>query len=138
MHEKKVKNLSETQQSGWSSTIYTYIHDIFFSEFPIMLHEWLLKLSTKRTYFQGEEPREWTSQLIEQLEEVSNPISRDVYFWIDNILEVYITEFIVDTITSYSEAERKRIQGPHSRYLSSLKTWIKMLLCEKGILRMLD
>lgn len=63
-------------------------------------------------------------------------MSRDVDFWIDNILQGYITDFIVDTITSYSEEERKIFQGPRGRYLSSLNTWIKMLICEKGILRM--
>ena len=52
---------------------------------------------------------------------------RIVYFWIDSILEGYITEFVVDTITSYSLAEHNLFQGPCSRYLSSLKTWIKCL-----------
>ena len=72
-----------------------------------MLHELLSKLATHQTNFQGREPREWTTQLIEQLEEVSNPVSRAVDFWIDSILEGYITEFVVDTITSYNETERK-------------------------------
>ena len=65
------------------------------------------------------------------MKNISNPISRAVYFWVDNILEGYITEFAVDTITSYSEAERKFFQGIRERYLSSLKMWIKMLVCEK-------
>ena len=68
-----------------------------------MLHEWLSKLATQRTNFQGGEPREWTPQLIEQLKEVRNPITRAIDFWIDNILEGYITKFDVDTITSYNE-----------------------------------
>ena len=42
----------------------------------------------------------------------------------------------MDTIKSYSEAEREIFQGPKDRYLKSLKQWIKMLVCEKGILRM--
>ena len=61
-------------------------------------------------------------------------MSRDLDFWIDRILEGYITEFVVDIITSYSEDERKFFQGPCGRYLSSLKMWIKMLISEKGIL----
>ena len=60
---------------------------------------------------------------------------RVVYFWIDSILEGYITEFVVDTITS-REVDQKFFQGPCSRYFSFLKTWIKNLVCEKGILRM--
>ena len=65
-----------------------------------------------------------------------NPLSRDAYFWIDNILEGYITEFDVDIITSYNEFYQFFFQGPRDRYLSSLKTWIKMLVCEKCILQM--
>ena len=63
-------------------------------------------------------------------------MSRDVYFWVDSILEGYISKFVVDIITSYSEAEQNLFQGPRGIYLSSLKTWIKMFLCEKGILQM--
>ena len=81
------------------------IHGIFISEFPIVLHEWFSKLETQQRNFQGGEPREWSPHLIERLKRVSNPISRDVYFWVHNILEGYITKFIVDTITSYSEVE---------------------------------
>ena len=38
--------------------------------------------------------------------QVSNPISRAVDFWIDSILEGYVTEFVVEAITLYSEGER--------------------------------
>ena len=34
-------------------------------------------------------------------------MSRDVDFWVDSILEGYVTEFVVDTITSYSEVDQK-------------------------------
>ena len=56
-----------------------------------MLHEWLSKLATQQTNFQGGEPREWTPHLVEQLEEVNNPLSRAVDFWIDSVLKGYIT-----------------------------------------------
>ena len=101
-----------------------------------MLHEWLSRLETQQRNFQGGELKEWNPQLIERLKRVNNPVSRAVYFWVDNILEGYITEFAVDTITSYSEVERNFFQGPRGRYLSTLKTRIKMFVCEKGILRM--
>ena len=101
-----------------------------------MFHIWLSKLANQQINFQGREPREWTPQLIEQLEEVSNLVLRDVYFLIDSILEGYITEFVVDTITSYNKVERNVFQGPRSRHLSFLNTWIKILVCEKGLLRM--
>ena len=74
--------------------------------------------------------------MIERMKRVNNPILRVVDFWVDSILEGYITDFDVDTITSYSEVEQKFFRGPRNRYLSSLNMWIKMLVSEKGILRM--
>ena len=53
--------------------------------------------------------------MTQEITQVSNPISRDVDFWIDSILEGYVTEFVVEAITSYSEAERKIFQGPRGR-----------------------
>ena len=67
------------------------IHYIFFYEFPIVLHERFSKLATQQRNFQEGEPREWNPQLIEQLKRVDNPMSRDVDFWVDNILDGYIT-----------------------------------------------
>ena len=70
--------------------------------------------------------------------QVSNPISRAVDFWIDSILEGYVTEFVVEAITSYSKVERNFFQGPRGRFLMSINLCIKMLLCEKGILQLND
>ena len=47
--------------------------------------------------------------MIERMKRVSNPVSRVVDFLIDSILEGYINEFVVDTITSYSEVEQNKI-----------------------------
>ena len=70
--------------------------------------------------------------------QVSNPISRAVDFWIDSILEGYVTEFIIEAITSYSDPKRHFSQGPRGRYLMSINLWIKMILYEKGILQLSD
>ena len=64
-------------------------------------------------------------------------MSRAVDFWVDSIMEGYITELVFNTITSYSEAERKNSQGPQGRYLTSLRTWIKILVYEIRILRIM-
>ena len=101
-----------------------------------MLHEWLSILVTRQTNFQRREAVEWSDQLIHELTSVSNPISRVVDFLVDNILQGYITEFVVETITSYGEEEIIFFQGPHRRYLNSIKLWIKMLVYEKGILQL--
>ena len=89
---------------------------------------------TRQPTFLRREPVEWNDQLVHEITSVSNPISTVVDFWVDSILQGYITEFAVDTITSYSKAKRNFFQGPHIRYLLSISTWIKMLIYEKGIL----
>ena len=52
-------------------------------------------------------------------------------FLFGSILGGYIPKFSVDTINSYNEAKRELLKG-----LRYLKLWTKMLLCEKGVLRM--
>ena len=99
-----------------------------------MLHEWLSILATRSKKFQRREAVKWSVHLIYELTSVSNTIYRAVDFWVDSILQGYITEFEVETITSYSEDERIFFQGPRRRYLFSISTWIKMLVYEKGIL----
>ena len=44
-------------------------------------------------------------------------------------------EFVVDTLKAYSEEERYFFKGYRGKYLKSLSFCIKMLLCEKGKLR---
>ena len=101
-----------------------------------MLHEWLSILATRQTNFQRRQTVEWSDQLVRKISSVSNPISRVVDFWVNNIFQGYIIEFAVDTITSSSEVERNFFQGPRRRYLLSINTWIKMLIYEKGILQL--
>ena len=97
-----------------------------------MLHEWFSRLATRQTIFQRREAVEWSDQLVCEITSVSNPISRVVDFWVDSILQGYITNFAVEMITSYSEAKIIFFQGPQRRYLLSISTWIKMLVYEKG------
>ena len=54
---------------------------------------------------------ELNDQLVREITSVSNTISRVVDFWVNSILQGYINEFVVETITPYSEAERKFFQG---------------------------
>lgn len=51
-----------------------------------------------------------------------------------SIMGGFITEFTIDTSISYSEVERRFFKGPRGKYLKDLKTWIKMILCEKGVM----
>ena len=54
----------------------------------------------------------------------------------DSILEGYITKFVVNTTKSYSKAGTEFFNGPIGRFLLSLQLSIKMLVYEKGILKM--
>ena len=45
-----------------------------------------------------------------------------------------MTEFAIDTSTSFSEAEGQFFKGPRGKFLNSFGLKIKMLLAEKGIL----
>jgi len=59
-----------------------------------------------------------------------------VDFWLDIILGGYIIEFAVDCIQSYCVVERDFFKGLCGRFLKSLGTWIKMLLCDKHMMIM--
>ena len=78
----------------------------------------------------------WTPRLIQELQETNNKSSQDVKVWLDSILEVYITEFAVDTNKAYNETEREFFNGPRGRFLLSLQLCIKILIYKKGILKM--
>ena len=45
-----------------------------------------------------------------------------------------MTEFAIDTSTSFSEAERQLFKGTRGKFLNSFSLRIKMLLAEKRIL----
>ena len=69
------------------------------------------------------------------LEALEDKIARAMDHWLDRIIGGFITEFMVDTSLSYSEAEQHFPKGPRGKYVKSLNTWIKMLLCEKWVMR---
>ena len=101
-----------------------------------MLYEWLSILATRQTNFQRREAVQWSAHLIREVASVSNPISRDIDFWVDSIFQGYITEFAFETVTLYSEVEIIFFQGSRRRYLLTINIWIKMLIYEKGILKL--
>ena len=58
--------------------IYSDIHEYFFVKFLIILYEWLVHLTYRKTNFQGGKPTCWTLDLIQELKEVDNKVSRVV------------------------------------------------------------
>jgi len=67
---------------------------------------------------------------------VDNKFTHAIYFWLDNIIVGFITEFVVDTVKSYTAIEQEFLNGPRGRYNRSLYTSIKILLYEKGVMTM--
>ena len=68
------------------------------------------------------------------MQHMNNEVSRAIDFWTTRTLEAFVTEFAIDTSTSFSEAERQFFKGPCGKFLNSLSLRIKILLAEKGIL----
>jgi hypothetical protein len=73
--------------------------------------------------------------LIKKVKRVDNIISREVDHLFDSTIGGYITEFFIDRVESYSQAERYFFKGPRGKILHFLKLKIKMLLHEKNILK---
>jgi hypothetical protein len=67
-------------------------------------------------------PRNWTPELVRQLNSVSNKTSREIDFWLNNILGGYIMEFAIDCTHSYNFTERDLFKGPCGRFMKSLGT----------------
>ena len=109
-------------------------YEIFFGRFHIELHQWLSRLTERRTNFQARRIPVWTPTRVNLVQHVNNEVSRAVDFWTTRTLEAFVTEFAIDTSTSFSEAEWQFFQGPHGKFLNSLSLKIKILLVEKGIL----
>ena len=114
--------------------LYTEIHEIFFFSFRIELYEWITKLADNQGRWKLDGPILWTPELVRRLEASEDKIACIVDHWLDRIIGGFITEFAVDTLVNYSKAERRFLEGSRSKYVKSLNTWIKMLLCEKRVM----
>jgi hypothetical protein len=73
--------------------VYTKLHEIFFGEFPIILTEWLEILVENTGRYKNTMLRNWTLELVRQMNSVSNPTTRIIDFCLDSILGGYIKEF---------------------------------------------
>jgi hypothetical protein len=115
--------------------IFTDIHKIFFGGIHQELFEWLARLADTQFKIISRPPMVWTSTLIQKVKRVDNVISRAVDHWFDSTIGGYITEFFVDKVESYSQAERYFFKGLGGKFLQFLKLRLKMLLHEKNILK---
>jgi hypothetical protein len=93
--------------------VFTDLHEIFFVDFLNILAEWIQRLVEQNGRFHTVVVlKNWTPELIRQVNTISNRVSRAVDFWLDSILGGYITEFSIDCTQSYSVAEREFFKGP--------------------------
>ena len=109
-------------------------YESFFGTIHIELHQWLTRLAEKRTNFREGGFSVWTPARVNIVQSVNNEISRAVDFWTTQTLEAFMTEFSIDTGTSFSDVERRFFHGPRGKLLNLFSLRIKMLLVEKGIL----
>jgi hypothetical protein len=111
-----------TEKQWMQRYVYTYLHEMFFGVFPIILIEWLEILVEKTKRYRAAMLRNWTPKLVRQLNYVSNPNTHAIDFWLDSILGGYIIKFVVDFIQLYSVAERDFFKGLRGRLMKSLGT----------------
>jgi hypothetical protein len=115
--------------------IFTNIHKIFFGGIHKELYKWLARLVDTQFEIRSRPPVVWMSMLIKKVKRVDNVVSRAVDHWFDSTIGGYITEFAIDRVESYSQAERYFFKGPIGNFLQFMKLNIKILLHEKNILK---
>lgn len=71
---------------------------------------------------------------MQKLEAFEDKIVHAIDHWLDHIIGGFVIEFAVDTSVSYNEAEHFFFKGPRGKYLKSLNTWIRVLLCERQVM----
>ena len=130
------KNHNHDGEAWLQKYIYTDIQEVLFAMFPSELHSWLARLADYTRDIRSDRPTQWNQAAIQRLKNTNNVVSRAVDFWLTNLLSGFITEFVVDTLKAYSEAECQFFKGYLGKFLNSLNLWIKMLLCDKGVLQL--
>jgi hypothetical protein len=115
--------------------IFTDIHKIFFGGIHQELYQWLARLEDTQFDIRSRPPMLWTSTLIKKVKRFDNVMSREIDHWFDSTIGGYITEFSIDRVESYSQAERYFFKGSRGKFVHFLNLKIKMLLHEKNNLK---
>jgi hypothetical protein len=129
------KNLNVSTEDWLGRHIFTDIHKIFFGGIHKEIYKWLARLADTQFEIRLRPPVVWMSTLIKKVKRVDNAISRAFDHWFDSTIGVYITEFSIDRVESYSQTKRYFFKGPRGNFLHFMKLQIKMLLQEKNILK---
>jgi hypothetical protein len=115
--------------------IFTDIHEIFFGWIHNEIYEWMARLADTQFEIRSRPPMVWMVALIKKVKRVYNTVSRAVDHWFDSTIGGYITNFSIDKVESYSQAERYFFKGPRGKFLHFFKFKIKILLHENNILK---
>ena len=118
--EKENKNPKLSTKDWLQRYIFSDLHEVFFATFLVELHVWLSRLMENKTSSHSDKPMEWTLEVIQRLKKTYSSILRAADFWLNSLLEGFLTKFAVDTLKAYSEAERLFFKGYHGKYLNSL------------------
>ena len=130
--KKENMNPNRNTEVWLQKYIHTDVHEVFFATFPLALHSWLARLASCSAHIQSNKPAEWNHEAVQRLKNTDNAISREIDFWLTSLLSGFITEFVVDIVKAYSEAECQFFKGYRCKFLNSLNLWIKTLLCDKS------
>jgi hypothetical protein len=114
--QKDNRNPRITPHKYLDKYVFTDLHEVFFCYFSHLLQEWILRLKDNHVTNQIRQ-LDWTPVQIHQLQQVNNKFTCAVDFWLDSIVAGFITEFVVDTTTSYSVVEKEFPRGPRGRYI---------------------
>ena len=117
--ETKVKEFTEAEKRNpnhdsevWlPKYIYTDVHEVFFASFSSELHSCVERLADSTGYVWSDKPAQWNEAVVQRLQNTNNVVSRVVDFWLTSLLSGFITEFVVDTLKAYIEAERQFFKG---------------------------
>lgn len=129
------KNPQISEKRWLDRYIYIEIHEIIFTTFSLLLYEWIVRLADSLGSCKLDQLIVWTPELVRRLEASEDKIVRVVDHSLDRIIGGFITDFPMDTTVSCNEAERCFLKRPRRKYIKSLNTWIKMLLCEKRVMQ---
>jgi len=132
---QKNRNPRVSKEQWLEHYLYMEIHEFFFASFPSKLYKSIAKLTYSQGRCRFEKLIVWTLELVCRLEALEDKIVCTVDHWLDRIIGGFFTEFVVDTSVSYSEVEQRFLKGLRDKYVKSLNTWIKMILCEKRVMQ---
>jgi hypothetical protein len=105
-----------------TNVFFTNMHEIFFVDFLNVLVEWIQRFFGKIRRYHTKVPRNWIVELIQQVNTISNKVSHEFDYWLDNVLRGYVIEFGIDCTQSYSVVEREFFKGPCEIFLNSIST----------------